>query len=148
MRTDLGTLIDSGPKTCLIKDLQFWVKFLQTFSNRSSHGLVNLSKYEQNWTRIVDFSIIPYFLSTVNWGAQVCILHYTRNSSFDKSWKHWMNSTQKSGVTSHESLALLFFAEKNKETSLRILHRDSKILLSVQYWGSRFLGGFSSSVPR
>ena len=35
--------------------------------------MVNLWKFERNWTKIVDFSLIAWFLAVPKRGAQVCI---------------------------------------------------------------------------
>ena len=56
----------------LIKNPQFLSNFAQTFRDWSSNGLVNLSKFEQNWTKIVDFSLMAYFLASLNWGVRAC----------------------------------------------------------------------------
>ena len=45
----------------LIKNLQFLSKINETLSNWSIHGMVRLAKFEQNWTKIVDFSLMVHF---------------------------------------------------------------------------------------
>ena len=55
-----------------MKNLEFLSNFAENFRVLSSHGQINPSKFEQNWAKIVDFSLMAYFLSSLNWGEQVC----------------------------------------------------------------------------
>ena len=48
----------NGP---LIKNPQFLSNFAETLRAWPSHGMINIWKFEQNWTKIVDFLIIAYF---------------------------------------------------------------------------------------
>ena len=45
----------------LMKNLQFLSNFAQTFTDWSSNGWINYSKFEQNRTNIVNFLLIAYF---------------------------------------------------------------------------------------
>ena len=50
----------------LVKNPQFWCNLAQTFSDCPHHGWVNSWKFEQNWTNIVDFSLIALKVEICN----------------------------------------------------------------------------------
>ena len=41
-----------------MKNPQFWPNLPQTFRNCPHHGWVNPRKFEQDWSKIMDFSLI------------------------------------------------------------------------------------------
>ena len=50
----------------LVKNPQFWCNLAKTFSDWPHHEWVNSWKFEQNWTNIVDFSLIALKVEICN----------------------------------------------------------------------------------
>ena len=72
LSTDLGTPMWNS--MVLMKNPQFWSNLTQTFRIWPLHGAVNSWKFELNWIKIVDFSLIVLKVEISHWGAQVCIV--------------------------------------------------------------------------
>ena len=72
----------------LVKNLQFWFNLDQILSNWLSHLCDLLTKFHENWTKIVDFSLIANFeASTVLFASVFIYLH----KIFCAKKVHWMN---------------------------------------------------------
>ena len=56
----------NGP---LIKNPQFLSNFTETLRAWPSHGMINIWKFEQNWTRIVDLSLIAFYFQNSKLGC-------------------------------------------------------------------------------
>ena len=59
----------------LMKNLQFWSNFDETLSNVPKNEVVNWTKFGQDWTKIVDFSLIA------NFEASLIFMHQSKVSS-------------------------------------------------------------------
>ena len=58
-----------------IKNLQFQSNLAHTLRDWPPNEYVNLWKYEQNWSIILDFSLIASIIQIPDWGGQVCNHH-------------------------------------------------------------------------
>ena len=61
----------------LVKNLQFWFNLDQILSNWLSHLCDLLTKFHENWTKIVDFSLIANFEASTVLFASVFMYHWT-----------------------------------------------------------------------
>ena len=59
-----------------MKNPQFLTNFSQTFRNWPIYGGDNLWKFLLNWSKIVDFSLLPLKIAIPKRGAQVCTIFY------------------------------------------------------------------------
>ena len=57
-----------------MKNLQFWSNFDETLSNVPKNEVVNWTKFGQDWTKIVDFSLIANFEASLIFYESVSII--------------------------------------------------------------------------
>ena len=70
--TDLGTPMGNFILRCYLGTIHnFWSNLTQSFKDGPIHCVLNPQKFELNWTKIVDFSLMVLKVEISHWGAQV-----------------------------------------------------------------------------
>ena len=60
----------------LIKNTQFWLDFAEILAFLHTHGLTILTKFGEDWTKIVDFLLEAYFWVSVIFSKSVSMLPF------------------------------------------------------------------------
>ena len=122
----------------LMKNLQFWSNLDQTLPNGLSHLWELLTKFHQNWTKIVDFSLIAKFEASLIFYASVFIrkVENTESTYFSVSiYQYTSIYTFQSESTSIDHLPLFKpYLEQLPIIFLNyIIHLFSSILFAIWY---------------
>ena len=48
-----------------MKNRQFYSNLAEILAMLPTHGLIILTKFDEDWTKIVDFSLVDYFWASV-----------------------------------------------------------------------------------
>ena len=66
------TNVDFDKNMLLLKNPQFLPDHYETLSKLGTHEYLIVSKFRDDWVKIVDFLIKGHFWSSPHWAAQVC----------------------------------------------------------------------------